>query len=174
MHPGSLATVNDTGSRASVRSQTCHSAVICSGSCDRGSARDHAEDSLAKFLGLEELGKAILRVAPRRRDEEDDCFATIHRTGQGRHPALARVNAAVVVDVEKVVAPAVGVKPARKASAAALLALEWLMKMRDMGWIAHSVLSSTQRNGRKKTTSSCWRVSAPRYFVMGTAVRSAR
>lgn len=69
---------------------------------------DDTEDAFAEVLRLEELGEAILGVPPRRRDKKDHRFATIDRTSQGGHPPLARCNAAAVIDVEKVVAPALG------------------------------------------------------------------
>ena len=53
---------------------------------------DDTEDAFAEVLRLEELGEAILGVPPRRRDKKDHRFATIHRTGQGGHPTLARLQ----------------------------------------------------------------------------------
>ncbi len=81
---------------------------------ERNGFDDDTKNPFPEILGLEEFCVAVLRVLPCRRDQKEHCLTAIYGAGQCGHPALPGGDTASVVDVEKIVAPAIPFEPVRK------------------------------------------------------------
>ena len=89
--------------------------VSSGGTSAMGTVLDQdAEDPLVELLGEAELPEAPVRIEPRAADQEEHRLAAVRRLVEPALPALARGDAALGVEVEEEVVPALGGKPVAK------------------------------------------------------------